>query len=94
MNVKFEDIPEEIQILRKELKQLKELIISDQSKGTTKSEESLVTIDEAVKIMSVSKATLWRWCNQGKLKKYSIGGKRYFKKDELLNSLKSMRDEE
>ena len=93
MNVKFEDIPEEIQTLKKELKQLKELIISDQSREITKSEDGLVTIDEAVKIMSVSKATLWRWCNQGKLNKYSIGGKRYFKKEELLNSLKSVRDE-
>lgn len=60
----------------------------------TRDPDELLTIDEAVVLLKISKPTLWRWCKSGKLNKLAIGGRRYFRKGELLKSLKSMRDEE
>jgi len=59
----------------------------------TNDPDELLTIEEAVDLLKISKPTLWRWCKTGKLNKLAIGGRRYFRKTELLNSLKSMKYE-
>jgi excisionase family DNA binding protein len=87
MKPKFDEIPDELQSLRKELKQLKELIVSEKENEPVSDEQELITLNEATELLHISKTTIWRYAKQGKVTKYSIGGKRYFKKDELLNSL-------
>lgn len=37
-------------------------------------ENELLTIDEVVALLKVSKMTLWRWSKSGRLKKVDIGG--------------------
>lgn len=54
------------------------------------SNEDLIDRKEAKKLLGISDPTLWRWEKEGKIQGYSIGGKRYFKKNELLNSPKSL----
>lgn len=45
--------------------------------------DQLLTIDEAAKLLSVSKMTLYRWDKNGYLKKVEIGGKRRYRKSDI-----------
>ena len=47
------------------------------------SSDQLLTIDEAAKLLSVSKMTLYRWDLNGILKKVEIGGKRRYRKSDI-----------
>ena len=43
----------------------------------------LMTLDEASKLLHVSKMTLYRWDKSGVLKKVEIGGKRRYRKSDI-----------
>ncbi len=43
----------------------------------------LITLDEASKLLHVSKMTLYRWDKSGVLKKVEIGGKRRYRKSDI-----------
>ena len=45
--------------------------------------DQLLTIDEAARLLSVSKMTLYRWNQNGILKKVEIGGKRRYRKSDI-----------
>ncbi len=45
--------------------------------------DKLLTIDEAAKLLSVSKMTLYRWDQNGILKKVEIGGKCRYRKSDI-----------
>ncbi len=45
--------------------------------------DQLLSIDEAAKLLSVSKMTLYRWDQNGILKKVEIGGKRRYRKSDI-----------
>lgn len=55
---------------------------------SNKDKEELMTREEACQFLSVNSSTLWHWTNRGKVKAYAIGSRRYYKKSELLESLK------
>lgn len=50
---------------------------------TAASSDQLLTIDEASKLLAVSKMTLYRWDQSGVLKKLEIGGKRRYRKSDI-----------
>lgn len=50
---------------------------------TAASGDQLLTIDEASKLLAVSKMTLYRWDQSGVLKKLEIGGKRRYRKSDI-----------
>jgi len=56
------------------------VVIDDQNK-------ELLTRAEVANLLNISIATLWNWEKQGILKKYGIGGRVYYKKSEILESL-------
>ena len=45
--------------------------------------DQLLSIDEAAKLLSVSKMTLYRWDQNGILKKVEIGGKRRYRQSDI-----------
>lgn len=45
--------------------------------------DQLLSIDEVAKLLSVSKMTLYRWDQNGILKKVEIGGKRRYRKSDI-----------
>ena len=47
------------------------------------SSDQLLTVDEAAGLLSVSKMTLYRWDQNGILKKVEIGGKRRYRKSDI-----------
>lgn len=47
----------------------------------------LLTIDEVVAILKVSKMTLWRWDKNGQLRKVDIGGVPRYRRSDIENLL-------
>ena len=50
-------------------------------------DKELLTREEACKLLKVDSSTLWRWTNKGSIIAYGIGSRRFYKKEELLESL-------
>lgn len=59
---------------------LKELENSDSS-------DKLLTTKEVCEFLQIDASTLWHWVNKGRIKKYGIAKRRYYKKSEILESL-------
>lgn len=47
----------------------------------------LITPKEACDLLKCSSVTLWRWEKKGRVTPYGIGGKKFFKRSELLQSI-------
>ena len=52
--------------------------------------DELLTRTETCKFLQIDSSTLWHWTNKGKVKAYGIANRRYYKKAELLESLKPL----
>jgi excisionase family DNA binding protein len=48
----------------------------------------LLTRREAADFFRISLPTLHKWVNEGLIRSYELGGRVYFKRDELISSLK------
>lgn len=79
----FEVIFQELTEIKKTVQELKSKEQEPQAES-----DQLYTREEAKNYLRVSSATLWRYEKQKKIKSVSIGGKRYFRKSDLENSLK------
>ena len=67
--------------------QLKDL----QKELTTKeANDELLTRKETCKFLQIDSSTLWAWTNKGKVKAYGIANRRYYKRSELIESLKPL----
>ncbi|WP_420398682.1 helix-turn-helix domain-containing protein [Flagellimonas sp.] len=55
-----------------------------------KLQEHLST-SEAMKFLNCSKTTLWKWEKDGKINKYGIGRKVYYKRSELIAAIKPIK---
>ena len=51
----------------------------------------LLSRDETCEFLNIKPTTLWEWTNKGKIQAYGIGGKRYYKKSELMDSVKKLK---
>ncbi len=49
--------------------------------------EDLLSRKQALELLQITSATLWRWEKDGKIKSHGIGSKRYYKRSELEESL-------
>lgn len=56
--------------------------------------EELLTRTETCEYLKIDPSTLWHWTNKNKVKAYGIGNRRYYKRSELLESLKLLRNNE
>lgn len=63
-------------------------IFDDFVKGLPKNNpDEILTPFQVCELLQIDNSTLWRWSEKGKVQPYGIGGRRYYKKDELLNCL-------
>jgi excisionase family DNA binding protein len=53
--------------------------------------DELLTRTETCKYLQIDSSTLWAWTNKGKVRAYGIGNRRYYKRAELLESLKPLK---
>ena len=54
---------------------------------TKDNSEELMTREETCKFLKIDSSTLWAWTNNGKVKAYGIGARRYYKKTEIMECL-------
>ena len=57
----------------------------------THNPDELLTREQTCKFLQIDSSTLWAWTNKGKVTAYGIGNRRYYKKAELLQSLKQLK---
>jgi len=80
--VPIADLMEQMRVIvRDELKQQK---VADLS-------EKLMTAKEAADLLRVSLVTLWQWEKDGRISKYTLGGRTYFKYSELMANLNNLK---
>lgn len=51
-------------------------------------EDTILTVEQAASTLAASRQTIHNWVRKGYLKAYKLGGRTYFKKDELLGALR------
>ncbi len=68
------------------------VIIRDElrQKQTEALAEKLLRANEAADLLRVSLVTLWQWEKQGRISKYTMGGRTYFKYSELMANLQTL----
>ena len=78
------------------VEQLKQLIGTSVRNGiielqkeiqTKDNSEELMTREETCQFLKIDSSTLWAWTNNGKVKAYGIGARRYYKKTEIMECL-------
>lgn len=83
-NVSFEDLTNLFKSVNSQIEDIKKNINSQGS-------DVLLTREETCKYLQIDSSTLWHWTNKGKVIAYGIGNRRYYKKAELLQSLKPLK---
>lgn len=86
----FNNLPEAVRLLFNEVSELKAMLASYTQKSqqtTPDNEPDLITIKEACEMLNISRGTLYRYQEQGKINIYGIGARRLLKRSELINSL-------
>lgn len=60
-----------------------------QSRQSIKPEpqDDLITPKQACEILQCTSVTLWRWEKKGRVTPYGIGGKKFYRRSELLQSI-------
>jgi hypothetical protein len=53
--------------------------------------EELMTREETCQFLKIDSSTLWVWTNNGKVKAYGIGARRYYKKSEIMECLTQLK---
>ena len=53
-------------------------------------ESDLLTREEACKLLSINKTTLWKHTKSGRLKSLGLGNRVYYKKSEVLEAVKHL----
>ena len=54
--------------------------------------DELLTREQTCEFLQIDSSTLWHWTNKGRVLAYGIGNRRYYKKSELLESLKPLKN--
>lgn len=54
-------------------------------------QDDLLTREQAANLLQIHETTLWHWQNKGRVTAYSIAGKRYYKRSEILRSLTKLK---
>lgn len=54
-------------------------------------QDDLLTREQAANLLQIHETTLWHWQRKGRVTAYSIAGKRYYKRSEILASLTELK---
>ena len=56
--------------------------------STKQENEDLLTRKEVLELLKINASTLWHWTNKGRINVYKFANKCYYKKSEILDTLK------
>ena len=54
--------------------------------------DELLTRKETCEFLKIDSSTLWAWTKKGKVSSYGIANRRYYKRSELIESLKLVKN--
>ena len=89
--VSFEKLPEAVTMLRKEIGELKSLIIESRAETNSEQTEKLLTVDEAAEFLSLTVPTIYSKVSKRELPFMKRGKRLYFSSSELMEYLKQGR---
>jgi len=88
----FDQLPQAVAMLTKEVSELKRLLIEKQEQTTTDPPKQLLTIDEVAELLHLTKPTVYSKHSKGELPGVCKRGKRlYFQRDIIIDWIKSGR---
>lgn len=64
--------------------------LNQKSLHTSKEQEELLTRKDVLEMLKISSVTLWNWQKTGKVKVYKFSNKCFYKRNEIVDSLKSL----
>lgn len=91
VDLTFNDLPQAVTSLTKEVSELKRLLIERQEQPATKHSEQLLTIQEAAEFLSLTVPTMYSKVSKGELPVMKRSKRLYFSRTELLEYLKDGR---
>lgn len=89
--LKFEQLPNAVTMLTKEVSELRSLIINRQEKTSTIEPEKLLTIQEAARFLNLSVPTIYSKVSKGELPVMKRSKRLYFSSTELMAYVKDGR---
>ncbi|MFT4803635.1 MAG: excisionase family DNA binding protein [Psychroserpens sp.] len=89
--LKFEQLPEAVTMLTREVSQLKSLLINRQEKNSTIEPEKLLNIQEAARFLNLSVPTIYSKVSKGELPVMKRSKRLYFSSIELMAYVKDGR---
>jgi excisionase family DNA binding protein len=88
----FDQLPQAVSMLSKEIQELKRLLIENNNQAhTDDKQEDFLTIEEAAKFLKLSVFTIYSNVSLGKLPVMKRGKRLYFSRTELLDYIKAGR---
>jgi excisionase family DNA binding protein len=87
----FEQLPQAVAMLTKEVSELKQLLLQKNEQQPVVPSEKLLTIKEAAEFLNLSVPTIYSKVNRGELPVMKPGKKLYFSSTELMQYLKEGR---
>jgi excisionase family DNA binding protein len=91
-NINFENLPQSVAILTKEVSELKRLLIEAHENKSHEHEDKLLSVDEVADLLRLTKSTVYSKNSKGELPGVCKRGKRlFFQRDVLINWIKDSR---
>ena len=90
-SITFEQLPNAVNLLKKEVVELKQLIIRGMEHQETEPQELLFTIQEAADFLRLSVPTMYSKVSKGELPSMKRGKRLYFSRSELMSYIKQGR---
>jgi len=87
----FDQLPQEVALLRKEFSELKPLLLAICNLQSTTPPEQLLTVKEAAKFLNLSVPTVYSKVSKGELPVMKRGKRLHFSSTELMQYLKDGR---
>ena len=90
-NLTFDQLPQAVVMLTKEVSELKRLLIEKQEQTFPEQPEELLTVQEAAKFLNLAVATIYSKVSREELPFMKRGNRLYFSSIELMEYLKQGR---
>jgi excisionase family DNA binding protein len=90
-NLTFDQLPQAVVMLTKEVSELKRLLIEKQEQTSLEQPEELLTVQEAAKFLNLAVATIYSKVSREELPFMKRGNRLYFSSIELMEYLKQGR---
>ena len=90
-NLTFDQLPNAVTMLTKEVSELKRLLIEKQEQPTTEQPEQLLTIQEAAEFLSLAVPTMYSKVSKNEIPFMKRSKRLYFSRTELMEYIKEGR---